>query len=151
MSLLTGEPEYLDPLGEDTPKGWIVTGYPWYAIDTPEHKAFLEAYQAKFNDYPRLGSIVGYMMVQSLEAGLKKANGVTDPETLIEAFKGLELSTPLGPITYRDIDHQSTMGAYVGRTDVQDGKGVMVDIRYVDGKDVQPSDEYVRKLRPADK
>ena len=150
VSLLTGEPEYLDPLGEDTPKGWIVTGYPWYAIDTPEHKAFLEAYQAKFNDYPRLGSIVGYMMVQSLEAGLKKANGVTDPETLIEAFKGLELNTPLGPIYYRDIDHQSTMGAYVGRTDVQDGKGVMVDIRYVDGKDVQPSDEYVRKLRPAD-
>ena len=151
VSLLTGEPEYLDPLGEDTPKGWIVTGYPWYAIDTPEHKAFLEAYQAKFNDYPRLGSIVGYMMVQSLEAGLKKANGETDPETLIEAFKGLELNTPLGPIYYRDIDHQSTMGAYVGRTDVQDGKGVMVDIRYVDGKDVQPSDEYVRKLRPADK
>ncbi len=151
VSLLTGEPEYLDPLGEDTPKGWIVTGYPWYAIDTPEHKAFLEAYQAKFNDYPRLGSIVGYMMVQSLEAGLKKANGVTDPETLIEAFKGLELSTPLGPITYRDIDHQSTMGAFVGRTDVQDGKGVMVDIRYVDGKDVQPSDEYVRQLRPVDK
>ena len=151
VSLLTGEPEYLDPLGEDTPKGWIVTGYPWYAIDTPEHKAFLEAYQAKFNDYPRLGSIVGYMMVQSLEAGLKKANGVTDPETLIEAFKGLELNTPLGPIYYRDIDHQSTMGAFVGRTDVQDGKGVMVDIRYVDGKDVQPSDEYVRQLRPADK
>ena len=151
VSLLTGEPEYLDPLGEDTPKGWIVTGYPWYAIDTPEHKAFLEAYQAKFNDYPRLGSIVGYMMVQSLEAGLKKANGETDPETLIEAFKGLELNTPLGPIYYRDIDHQSTMGAFVGRTDVQDGKGVMVDIRYVDGKDVQPSDEYVRQLRPADK
>ena len=151
VSLLTGEPEYLDPLGEYTPKGWIVTGYPWYAIDTPEHKAFLEAYQAKFNDYPRLGSIVGYMMVQSLEAGLKKANGETDPETLIEAFKGLELNTPLGPIYYRDIDHQSTMGAYVGRTDVQDGKGVMVDIRYVDGKDVQPSDEYVRQLRPADK
>lgn len=151
VSLLTGEPEYLDPLGEYTPKGWIVTGYPWYAIDTPEHKAFLEAYQAKFNDYPRLGSIAGYMMVQSLEAGLKKANGETDPETLIEAFKGLELNTPLGPIYYRDIDHQSTMGAFVGRTDVQDGKGVMVDIRYVDGKDVQPSDEYVRQLRPADK
>ena len=150
VSLLTGEPEYLDPLGEDTPKGWIVTGYPWYAIETPEHKAFLEAYQAKFDDYPRLGSIVGYMMVQSLEAGLKKANGSTDPEELIKAFKGLELSTPLGPITYRDIDHQSTMGAYVGRTDVKDGKGVMVDIRYVDGKAVQPSDEYVRKLRPAD-
>ena len=31
-SLLTGEPEYLIPLGEETPEGWIVTGYPWEQI-----------------------------------------------------------------------------------------------------------------------
>ena len=30
VSLLTGEPEYLDPLKDETPNGWIVTGYPWY-------------------------------------------------------------------------------------------------------------------------
>lgn len=147
VSLLTGEPEYLDPLGEDTPKGWIVTGYPWYAIDTPEHNAFLKAYQDKFNDYPRLGSIVGYMMVQSLAAGLEKAAS-TKTEDLIQAFKGLEYMSPLGKIHYRALDHQSTMGAYVGRLDVKDGKGVMVDIRYVNGADVQPSDDEVRRLRP---
>ncbi len=147
VSLLTGEPEYLDPLGSDTPKGWIVTGYPWYAINTPEHDAFLKAYQAKFNDYPRLGSIVGYMTIQSLAAGLRKAKS-TKAEDLIEAFKGLELSTPLGQISYRSIDHQSTMGSYIGRLDVKDGKGIMTDIRYVDGKDVLPSDEEVLKLRP---
>ena len=28
VSMLTGEPEYLDPLGDETPEGWIVTGYP---------------------------------------------------------------------------------------------------------------------------
>ncbi|NDF51596.1 MAG: ABC transporter substrate-binding protein, partial [Betaproteobacteria bacterium] len=33
VSLLTGEPEYLDPLKAEAPQGWIVTGYPWYAID----------------------------------------------------------------------------------------------------------------------
>ena len=65
VSLLTGEPEYLDPLKADAPTGWLVTGYPWYAVDTPEHKAFLEAYQAKFNEYPRLGSVVGYSTMQS--------------------------------------------------------------------------------------
>ncbi|NOL48556.1 ABC transporter substrate-binding protein [Pelistega europaea] len=147
VSLLTGEPEYLDPLGADTPKGWIVTGYPWYAIHTPEHEAFLKSYQAKFNDYPRLGSLVGYMMVQSLAAGLKKAPS-TKTEDLVAAFKGLEHMSPVGKITYRAIDHQSTMGAYVGRLDVKDGKGVMVDIRYIDGASVQPPDEEVRRLRP---
>ena len=35
VGFLTGEPEYLDPLKEETPEGWIVTGYPWYSIKTP--------------------------------------------------------------------------------------------------------------------
>ena len=35
VGLLTGEPEYLDPLKDEAPEGWVVTGYPWYAIDTP--------------------------------------------------------------------------------------------------------------------
>ena len=61
VSLLSGEPEYLDPLKDEAPVGWIVTGYPWNAINTPEHKAFVAAYQKRWNDYPRLGSIVGYI------------------------------------------------------------------------------------------
>src|SRR5690606_6247520 len=145
----TGEPEYLDPLGNETPEGWVVTGYPWYAIDTPEHKKFLDAYQAKFNDYPRLGTIVGYSAIKSLAAGIEKA-GSTETDAMIKAFKGLEVETPFGQIMYRPIDHQSTMGAYVGKLAKKDGKGIMVDIRYVDGADVQPSDEEVKKMRPAD-
>jgi branched-chain amino acid transport system substrate-binding protein len=35
VSLLTGEPEYLDPLGAEAPEGWLVTGYPWQSVDTP--------------------------------------------------------------------------------------------------------------------
>ncbi|TFL14441.1 ABC transporter substrate-binding protein [Pusillimonas caeni] len=150
VSLLTGEPEYLDPLGNETPEGWVVTGYPWYAIDTPEHKKFLDAYQAKFNDYPRLGTIVGYSAIKSLAAGIKKAGGSTDTEDMIKAFKGLEVETPFGQIVYRPIDHQSTMGAYVGKLAKKDGKGIMTDIRYIDGADVQPSDEEIKKMRPAD-
>uniref|UniRef100_UPI0032B2210F ABC transporter substrate-binding protein n=1 Tax=uncultured Aquincola sp. TaxID=886556 RepID=UPI0032B2210F len=47
VSLLTGEPEYLDPLKNEAPQNWIVTGYPWYAINTPEHKKFVDAYRKK--------------------------------------------------------------------------------------------------------
>ncbi|WP_422368425.1 ABC transporter substrate-binding protein [Pelagibius sp.] len=148
LGLLTGEPEYLDPLGAEAPKGWIVTGYPWYEIDTPEHDSFLSAYQAKFDDYPRIGSLVGYNAMLSIAAALERA-GSTDTEALVDAFKGLNLDSPVGPITYRAIDHQSTMGAFVGVTDVRDGKGVMVDWSYRDGAAYLPSDEEVRKLRPA--
>ena len=149
VSLLTGEPEYLDPLKDEAPNGWIVTGYPWYGLQTPEHKAFLSAYQAKFNDYPRLGSIVGYSAIKSLAEGIKKA-GSTDTEKLVVSFKGLQVPTPFGRITYRTEDNQSTMGGFIGRTKNEGGKGVMVDYRYLDGAKFQPSAEEVKKMRPAD-
>lgn len=149
FSLLTGEPEYLDPLKDEAPEGWWVTGYPWYAIKSPEHDAFLRAYQAKYKDYPRLGSVVGYTTVHAIADAIKRA-GSTDTEKMIAAFKGLKTSSPFGPIVFRASDHQSTMGAYVGRTAVRDGRGVMVDFRYIDGAAVLPSDAEVARLRAAD-
>ena len=146
VSLLSGEPEYLDPLKEDTPAGWIVTGYPWDKINTPEHKAFVSAYQKRYKDYPRLGSLVGYITLQSIAAGIAKA-GSADTEKLVSAFANLKVDTPAGPITYRGSDHQSTMGAWVGKTAVEKGKGTMVEIKYIDGASVLPSDAEVRKLR----
>ena len=149
VSLLTGEPEYIDPLKDETPEGWLVTGYPWYGIDTPEHKSFFIAYHKKYNDYPRLGSVVGYATIKALAAGLKKANS-TDTEKLITAFRGLTFDSPFGKVTFRPQDHQSTMGAYVGRTTLRGGKGEMKDYRYYDGAKYLPSDAEVKKLRPAD-
>ena len=148
VSLLTGEPEYLDPLKDETPEGWIVTGYPWYGIDTPDHKAFFIAYHKKYNDYPRLGSVVGYTTIKAIAAGIKKANS-TDTEKMITAFRGLTFDTPFGKSTFRAIDHQSTMGAYVGKTTLRGGKGEMKDYRYLDGAKYLPSDDVVKKLRPA--
>ncbi len=148
VSLLTGEPEYLDPLKSEAPVGWLVTGYPWYAIKTPAHTKFLDAYRKKYNDYPRTGSLVGYCTMMSVYHMLKKANS-TDTEKMVDAMEGLTFASPVGPITYRKIDHQSTMGAYVGYTALKDGKGIMVDWKYMDGKNFLPSDAEVRKLRPA--
>lgn len=149
VSLLTGEPDYLDPLGAEAPVGWIVTGYPWNSIDTPANRKFVAAYESKYHDYPRLGSVVGYSALMSVADGLKKAKS-TDPDKLAAAFKGLTVQTPFGPITYRVQDNQSTMGAYVGTTAVKDGKGIMTSYRYIDGASVQPSDEEVKKLRQGD-
>jgi branched-chain amino acid transport system substrate-binding protein len=149
VSFLTGEPEYLDPLKDETPEGWIVTGYPWYSIKTPEHDAFLKAYQAKYNDYPRLGSIVGYQTIKAAAAILAKA-GSTDTDKLIAAAEGISMPSPFGEITFRKIDHQSTLGAFVGKTAQKDGKGVMVDATYKKGADYLPGDAEVEKLRPKD-
>jgi branched-chain amino acid transport system substrate-binding protein len=149
LNILGGEPEYLDPLKDETPAGWYVTGYPWDQIKTPEHTKFKDAYMKKYNDYPRLGSVVGYSTVMSAVAALKKANS-TDSEKLVAAMKGITHSTPFGDITYRALDNQSTMGAYVGKLAVKDGKGIMVDWTYADGAKFLPSDDDVKKMRPAD-
>jgi branched-chain amino acid transport system substrate-binding protein len=147
VSFLTGEPEYLDPLKDETPEGWIVTGYPWYSIHTPEHDAFLKAYQAKYHDYPRLGSIVGYETIKAAAAIIAKA-GSTDTDKMIAAAEGISVPSPFGEITFRKIDHQSTLGAFTGKTALKDGKGIMVDTAYRKGSDYLPSDAEVEKMRP---
>ena len=148
--LLTGEPEYLEPLKDEAPEGWTVTGYPWYDFKEGPNKVFVDAYKAKYNETPKIGSLVGYMTVQSIAAGIKKA-GSTDTAAMVAAFKGLDVDTPVGKITFRKQDHQATMGAFVGTTTLKDGAGVMTNWSYKEGADYLPSDEEVAKLRPASK
>ena len=148
VALLAGEPEYLQPLKDDAPVGWIVTGYPASASLPPQNPEFVAAYQKRYHEVPVLGSIVGYLTIKSLAAGIAKA-GSTDTEKLVDAFEGLQLTGAFGPFQYRAIDHQSTLGGYVGKIALQDGHGVMADYKYIDGASVQPSDEEVKKLRPA--
>jgi len=148
VSLLTGEPEYLLPLGDEAPEDWIVTGYPWDQVSTPEHTAFRDAYRMRWSDSPRLGSVVGYSTVQAIAAMLRRTGGDTGTEAMVDAMSGLQFGTPFGPVEFRAIDHQSTMGAYVGRTVLREGRGAMADWRYADGRNYLPSDEVVRALRP---
>jgi branched-chain amino acid transport system substrate-binding protein len=93
--------------------------------------------------------VVGYTMIKSIAEGIKKAKS-TETEKLITAFRGLSHMSPFGPITYRADDHQSTMGAYVGKTKNEGGKGIMVDYVYLDGGKYLPPPAEVKKLRPAE-
>ena len=149
--LLTGEPEYLEPLGDEAPEGWFVTGFPWYGFeDGTPGKTFVDAYTEATGETPKIGSLVGYMTAQSIAAGIEAA-GATDTESLVAAFEGLTVeNTPIGELTYREIDNQSTLGAWVGTTALEDGKGVMVDWEYKDPAPYMPSDEDITAMRPAD-
>ncbi|WP_339764345.1 ABC transporter substrate-binding protein [uncultured Sulfitobacter sp.] len=149
--LLSGEPEYMEPLADEAPEGWVVTGYPWYDFTEEDgaNKTFVDAYQARFNETPKLGSLVGYMTAATVAAAIQKA-GSTDGDAIRQAFEGLGVATPVGDITFREIDNQATMGAFVGTTALKDGAGVMTDWTYLDGADYLPTDEEVAKLRPAE-
>ncbi|MCU0885068.1 MAG: ABC transporter substrate-binding protein [Beijerinckiaceae bacterium] len=146
VSLLTGEPEYLIPLGEETPEGWIITGYPWEQITDPAHVAFVSAYRAKFNDTPRLGSFLGYVFAYMCRDLIAKA-GSLDTEVLLKTFDDMKFETISGPVTMRGIDKQATMGAWVGETTLKGKVGAMKNWRFVDGANYMFSEAEVRAVR----
>ncbi|MCF3932383.1 ABC transporter substrate-binding protein [Acuticoccus sp. M5D2P5] len=149
VSLLSGEPEYLDPLGDEAPEGWIVTGYPGLAVNTPEHDAFETAYVDKWGEAPKTGSVVGYNSMMTIKTLLEQTPSL-ETDDLLATMSGLEVDSPTGPFFYRPADHQATMGAYVGKTGMVDGKPGMVDWVYADGADFLPSEEDAAKMRPAE-
>src|SRR6266571_4503417 len=146
VSILTGEPEYLAPLKEEAPVGWLVTGYPWSEIRTSEHEAFLKAYLDRYKEPPNIGALIGYINTIMLARAIEAAGG-TNTDDLIKAMEQLKVDTPVGKVAFRAIDHQSTMGVYIGRVAVRDGQGVMTDWRYVDGAGFQPGDAEVASRR----
>jgi branched-chain amino acid transport system substrate-binding protein len=146
LSLLTGEPEWLLPLKDEVPEGWTVTGYPWDEIKDPKHKAFVDAYRAKYNDTPRLGSLLGYMVVTMIRDTIERA-GSTETEALIKALEDAKFDTVAGPVTMRGIDNQSTMGAWVGKLVLKGASGGMTDWTYKDGTSFMPTEAEVKAVR----
>ena len=147
VSLLTGEPEWNAALKDELPEGWIVTGYPWQDIQSKAHDAFISAYKLRFLETPRMGSVVGYVTLKALAAGIETA-GSTESDALIQALRGMRLDTPFGPIAFRASDQQSTLGTFVGRTTLKDSVAGMRDWRFADGADYLPPESEVKSLRP---
>jgi branched-chain amino acid transport system substrate-binding protein len=147
VSLLTGEPEWYLPLGEEVPEGWIVTGYPWQDIEEGEHAAFIAAYRERWDETPRLGSLLGYVVGYMIRDMLETA-GSTETEDLLAALEGATFETVLGEISIRPEDNQSTMGAWVGTLVEEGGTGAMENWEYKDGEAYMPPLDAVREARP---
>jgi branched-chain amino acid transport system substrate-binding protein len=146
LSLLTGEPEWLLPLKDEVPEGWTVTGYPWDEIKEPKHKAFVDAYRAKYNDTPRLGSLLGYMVVHMIRDTIERAGSV-EAEAIIKALEDAKFDTVVGPVTMRGIDNQSTMGAWVGKLVLKGASGGMTGWTYREGASFMPTEAEVKAVR----
>src|SRR4029450_6067771 len=116
---------------------------------TPKRTS-VSAMRTRQNSTTIRASARSWVTARSRPAAAIANAGSTDTEKLLAAMNGLTFESPFGPISFRPLDHQSTMGAFVGRTAVKDGKGVMVDWRYVSGKDALPADDEVKRMRAAD-
>ena len=146
LSLLTGEPEWLLPLKDEVPEGWTVTGYPWDQIADPKHKAFVDAYRAKFNDTPRLGSLLGYMVVHMIRDTIERA-GSTETEAHDQGARGCQVRHRRRPgrhARHRQPVHHGRLGR---QARAQGRRGGMTDWRYIDGTGLHAPEAEVKAAR----
>ena len=106
----------------------------------------MDAYRAKYNDTPRLGSLLGYMIVYMIRDTIEKASSV-ETEAMIKALEDAKFDTVIGPVSMRGIDNQSTMGAWVGKLVLKGATGGMTDWKYIDGPAFMPPETEVKAAR----
>ncbi|WP_416139391.1 ABC transporter substrate-binding protein [Halomonas sp. HK25] len=117
----------LQAIGE-AGEGVLTTLHYAETLDTPENRAFVEAYQEAYGELPDTYAVQGYdtgmMLVQALEA---VEGNTEDKDALIEALASVEFISPRGPMSFSD-SHHPIQNVYL--REIRDGKHEVVDIAY---------------------
>ncbi len=123
-------------MGADYPVGIWGNAYDAFNWENapPAHKDYIARVKAYTKEeHPSSWPITGYVAMQVLVEGIKKANS-TDSEKVAKALLDLTIDTPIGKQTIRAKDHQANRGQVWGKT-VMDPKyqfAIMKDIVYID-------------------
>lgn len=134
-----GEPgsiESAKSMGDEYPYGIWGNSYdvPGWPGGPEAHKAYIERVKKYTNqDWPSSWPVTGYVAMQFLVEGIKKANS-TDSDKVAAALKGLTIDSPIGPQTLRAKDQQANRGQFWGKM-VKDDKvpfAVMQNVTYID-------------------
>ncbi len=141
----------LSGLGLQGPEGAIGTAnYMFYYPQTPENKAFVDAFRKVYNKYPTQPAFYGYTVANFIARAYQKA-GVVDKEKFIDALEGMTIEkTAIGPLEVRKCDHQLLLPTFYGVTKkVPEYKDFLIgtDIITVAAKDVAPSCEDIAQVR----
>lgn len=89
-------------------------------IDTPQTKAFVSAFKAKFNRLPSDTEGQAYNGAMVLFQGVTLAKSV-QPEAVTKALRGAQVDTLYGKMTIRAADNQLVIPNYVARVKMADG------------------------------
>ena len=139
----------LKPLGEEVPVGVMGTmDYHFYYPDTPENKAFVEAFQEAYGNPPGFPAFHGYITAKFIAEAYKKAGSI-DTEKFIDALEGLKIGSPVGEVEMRACDHQVVLPMFLGVTQRSPelGFGISSDIVTLTGDEVMPSCEEIMEAR----
>ena len=87
-------------------------------LDTPENKAFVEAFSAKFGRAPSEYAVQGYDAARVLVEAVKA--GANDRESIAEGLSKVSYTGPRGPLTIDPATHNVVQNIYIYET-VADG------------------------------
>lgn len=105
----------------DAALGIVTAGHYSATIDTPENKAFVRDYEAKYNAWPTRYSEQGYVAAQLVAAAIESLKGeVGDRARLRDAIRSAatKIQAPRGPIQF-DRHQQVITSVYVMRVERQ--------------------------------
>ncbi|MBA4535712.1 substrate-binding domain-containing protein [Bacillus aquiflavi] len=100
-------------------------GFSVYYHDLPNNKIndwLVEEHKKRFNnELPDLFTPGGMSAAIAIVEAVKKTEGDTDAEKLIETMEGMSFETPKGTMTFRPEDHQALQTLYAIKLEKQDG------------------------------
>ncbi|HYF06629.1 MAG TPA: ABC transporter substrate-binding protein [Acetobacteraceae bacterium] len=114
--------DILNDMG-DAALGAITSHHYSAAHDSPENRAFIEAYrQGAPNARPNFMAVGGYDGMHLIAEMLRRTNGSDDGERLVNAAKGLSWTSPRGPVTIDATTRDIVQDIYIRRTERRDGQ-----------------------------
>lgn len=135
-----GSVDVLEGIARDVDKFkgklWATARYIHNWPDTPENKAFLERFQARWARTPNYSAETTYSAILITKAAVEKAKSL-ETDKVLQALKGMQIKTPGGLRVFRDEDHQFVYNVPAGRV-VLDPKypiPVLGDLKVIAAKD----------------
>lgn len=103
-----------------------------YTHDSALNRQFVAAYNKEFRRNPDFFSVGGYDGMHIIYRALKKTDGKTDAEGLIDAAKGMKWESPRGPVSIDPETRDIINTVYVRRVEKVNGELRNVEIAKVE-------------------
>ena len=117
------------PTTGDTLLGVVTAGIYSAAHPSELNKQYVAAYQKANNHRPNFISVGGYDGMHLIYEALKKTNGNTDADTVIEAMKGMSWESPRGPIAIDPRTRDIVQNVYIRKVEKKDGEPWAVEFQ----------------------
>ncbi|MEB3100164.1 ABC transporter substrate-binding protein [Ferviditalea candida] len=115
--------EDIRPATGNSGEGVVSTMFWDYGMQTPENKAFVDAYEKKYNSRPSIESVEGYDAARMIVEVFNNLKGDTsDKKKVSDEFGKVSFASPRGPLKLDPETHHVIQNLHVFKTVIKDGK-----------------------------